>query len=513
MKETFQNRYKIIKEIGRGAMGTVFLARDIVLETDCALKIIPCSGNETEFQRFQREVLSTRRVASRFVVKTFECGIADGLFYLVSEYVDGGNLRDYLEHHSLSLATKLKIFTEIAQGLKDLHDSGVIHRDIKLSNILFDTLNQIPKIGDLGISKFGEAGLTTKGEFIGSATHMAPELWQGETATEKSDIYALGILGYELFAEKLPFSKKELFSIIDTHKRGVFPDLSEISQIRVPQDLNRVVKDCLVKEPVLRPTAGQLVLRLSCIRFGDDDIQEKSSLNNRPDNSSTLFVKGQVRASATAETLTRTLEEQTNRFLLTLTTSVLGVLMLLIATSGLPALVQLSVPLMLDKAPFITSLVTFLVIGISFFMAFVFDNKALAVFLLVSVMTIGTPMLVQSFQAQVFADEHGTYLVSLESLSRNLYFQSLSQFSPYDSTGKLNPAPIILILCVSLFMTYLTKSLGSGLGFLLSMLLFVACITFAWSFISSLLVASLLFMVGFLAILRLNVCLNTLRST
>ncbi|MCS6894063.1 MAG: serine/threonine protein kinase [Deltaproteobacteria bacterium] len=273
LNQIFAERYKIQDLLGAGAIGRVFLAKDLILNCDVALKLIYPNNQEIDIQRFQQEVLLARKVSSKYIVKNFECGIHKNILYLANEYVKGKSLKDYIvTSDDLSAREKVEIFRCIVEGLKALHDENIIHRDLKLANIMFDPDERIPKIGDLGIAKGADNKITKIGDFIGSPTHIAPEIWRGEEATIKSDIYSLGITAYEFFAKDLPFATTDLFALVHSHLHEKPRRLSDLTSEFIPQEFDLLIDDCMLKEPSLRPSCGQILLRLHNIQFTTNEL-------------------------------------------------------------------------------------------------------------------------------------------------------------------------------------------------------------------------------------------------
>jgi serine/threonine protein kinase len=206
------DRYQILEKIGEGGMATVYKAHDTRLERDVALKLIRRSAFPPEMldnilARFEREAKSLARLSHPNIVTVHDYGEHDGAPYLVLEYCPGGDLRQRLHGKPLDWREALPLILPIARALKAAHGAGVIHRDVKPSNIMF-TKDGEPKLSDFGIAKILEtneaATLTGTGVGIGTPGYMAPEQWTGETSP-KSDQYGLGVVLYELLTGRKPY--------------------------------------------------------------------------------------------------------------------------------------------------------------------------------------------------------------------------------------------------------------------------------------------------------------------
>ncbi len=199
------DRYQILEKLGEGGMATVYKARDTRLERDVALKLIRRSAFPPEMlnnilARFEREAKSLARLSHPNIVTVYDYGEHDGAPYLVLEYCPGGDLRQRLHGKPMEWREAIQLVLPVARALRAAHQAGVIHRDVKPSNIMFTGEGE-PKLSDFGIAKILEANeaatLTGTGVGVGTPGYMAPEQWTGETSPQ-SDQYGLGIVLYEL---------------------------------------------------------------------------------------------------------------------------------------------------------------------------------------------------------------------------------------------------------------------------------------------------------------------------
>ncbi len=205
-------RYQILERLGEGGMATVYRARDTRLEREVAVKLIRRSAFPAEMldrilARFEREAKSLARLTHPGIVRVYDCGEHDGAPYLVLELCGGGDLRQRLQGKPIDWREAIQLILPIARALRFSHQQGVIHRDVKPSNIIFNSSGE-PMLSDFGIAKILEyddaATLTGTGVGIGTPGYMAPEQWMGETSPQ-SDQYGLGVVLYELLTGRKPY--------------------------------------------------------------------------------------------------------------------------------------------------------------------------------------------------------------------------------------------------------------------------------------------------------------------
>ncbi len=208
------SQLEILEVLGRGGMGVVYKARQPRLDRFVALKILPSSLAATPgfAERFEREARALARLSHPNIVAVYDFGQADGLFYLLMEYVDGSNLRQLIEARAIAPAQALAIVPKICEALQFAHDEGILHRDIKPENILIDRKGRV-KIADFGLAKLsGEAvpdvTLTHPGMVMGTPRYMAPEqVENAKTVDHRADIYSLGVVFYEMLTGELPIGR------------------------------------------------------------------------------------------------------------------------------------------------------------------------------------------------------------------------------------------------------------------------------------------------------------------
>ena len=256
--------YDIEGEIGRGGMSVVFRARDQRLNRRVAIKVLPpeLAYDPAIRTRFTREAQTSAQLAHAHIVPIFDVGDRDGIAYLVMSLVAGGNLADLLARQPRQPVEEVRrLLAEVADALAYAHLRGVIHRDIKPDNILLDGETGRALVTDFGIARAIEAGtrLTLTGIAVGTPTYMSPEQAVGEREVDgRSDIYSLGVLGYQMLTGRVPFTAGTSMALLMKHM-GEPP--TPIAQLRseTPQALREVIERALMKAPEDRwPTAQSM---------------------------------------------------------------------------------------------------------------------------------------------------------------------------------------------------------------------------------------------------------------
>lgn len=288
------DEYQIERELGRGGMAAVFLARDIALQRRVAIKVmLPDLVNVHGVQdRFVIEARTAAHLDHPGIVAVYSVKQRAGLLYIVMKYIEGHTLEAVLRSQGQidPIATAL-IASRVAEALHFAHGEGVIHRDVKPSNIMIDTRGR-PVVTDFGIARVMTAqSITVAGSMLGTPTHMSPEQCRGQAATAASDQYALGVTIYEMLTGRAPFTGS-LFELITAHREQTPPPLSEFVA-GVEPALEQTVMRMLAKDPAQRwGSMGDVVQRLAShttMHRGDENLR------------ATLVMSGTGSSTATPE--------------------------------------------------------------------------------------------------------------------------------------------------------------------------------------------------------------------
>lgn len=260
---TLADRYRIVSLLGKGGMGEVFRAEDIRLNQTVALKFLPVAMAEDDGarDRFHQEVRLAREISHPNVCRVFDIGEADGRLFLTMEYVDGEDLASLLRRIGQFPQSKaLDIARQMCAGLAAAHDHGVLHRDLKPGNVMLDGRGRV-RITDFGLAAIAE-NLSADEASAGTPAYMAPEQLAGVEVTERSDIYSLGLVLYEIFTGKKAFEAATLPELIRLRERSSPSSISALVKDIDPL-VERVILRCLERDPAKRPsTALQIAAAL-----------------------------------------------------------------------------------------------------------------------------------------------------------------------------------------------------------------------------------------------------------
>jgi len=262
-------KWVIYKELGRGGMGRVYLAQEEIGGRQAALKVLAAElAQEGGFlQRFQREIETLAQLDHPHIVRFYESGFENGLYFYAMEYVDGQSLEDVLVREGrLPWKEVLDIALQVCPALKHVHDHGIIHRDLKPANILRNSTGVV-KLTDFGIAKvFAQGHLTATGGVVGTAEYLSPEQAAGKPVTKRSDLYSFGAVLYTLLTGRPPFVGETFIDLLHKHRYAQFDPPRQIIP-ELPYEMDEVVCQLLKKDPAERPP-DCLVLgrRLDAIR-------------------------------------------------------------------------------------------------------------------------------------------------------------------------------------------------------------------------------------------------------
>jgi serine/threonine-protein kinase len=259
LSEEAKQRYELVQELGRGAMGIVYRAHDSELDEMVALKILPDNliRNAEAVRRFKQEARSARRLAHPNIVRIHDIGEEMGRKYISMEFVEGSDLKQKLRQcgRKLPFETTLRYARQICEAMAYAHTIGIVHRDIKPANLMLTKDDQI-KVTDFGIAKMVDASQTPDstmaGAIIGTPLYMSPEQVKGTGVDHRADIYSMGIVFYEMAGGKPPFTEGDL------SYQHLFVEPKPLKN--VPENFAEIVMKCLAKDPGERWQSAEEVL-------------------------------------------------------------------------------------------------------------------------------------------------------------------------------------------------------------------------------------------------------------
>jgi predicted Ser/Thr protein kinase len=276
--------YEILSAIGAGGMGEVYRARDRRLDRTIAIKVLApnLSGHSEHRQRFEREARTVAALSHPHICPVYDMGAHDGLDYLVMEYLEGENLAARVARAPLPIDEALRYAIQIADALDQAHRHGVVHRDLKPGNIMLTKAGA--KLLDFGLAKVYESRegapgsltaaptattpLTGQGLIVGTLQYMAPEQLEGRDADARADIFAFGLVLYEMIAGKRAFEARSQAAVISSIMTSDVPPLASLNSA-VPPALDHVVTTCIAKDPDARwQTVSDVLLQLKWIAGG-----------------------------------------------------------------------------------------------------------------------------------------------------------------------------------------------------------------------------------------------------
>ncbi len=267
----FAGRYQVIEELGRGGMGKVYKALDTELNEKIALKLLrpEVSADEEAIERFRNELKMARQISHKNVCRMYHLTKEEGNYYLTMEYVPGEDLKRLIRKvGQMPVGRAISIAKQIGEGLSEAHNLGIVHRDLKPQNIMVDEGGNV-RIMDFGIARsLLTKGLTAAGMMVGTPEYMSPEQVEGKPVDQRSDIYSLGIILYEMVTGHVPFEGDTPFAVGVKHKSELPRDPRELNP-QVPADFSALVLRCLAKEKEKRyQNVSELLTELSRIEAG-----------------------------------------------------------------------------------------------------------------------------------------------------------------------------------------------------------------------------------------------------
>lgn len=254
--KVIKERFEFIEELGKGGIGTVILARDRTLDKEVAIKILNANLSDEESIRFQQEGILSGRLRHENIVAVLDFGVTDtNIPYLIMERLTGVSLAHMLrEEGALDTMFSIQVFQQICRGMRSSHNQGVVHRDLKPANVIMvpnEDQSFSAKIVDFGLARLSERDerLTAPGSAIGSPLYMSPEQGQGLPGDERSDIYSMGCLMYEVLTGSVPFSGDTAVMTLMMHQSVTPEKLQVRAQQPFPPKLEHIVANCLKKLP------------------------------------------------------------------------------------------------------------------------------------------------------------------------------------------------------------------------------------------------------------------------
>ena len=284
MAKVIAGRYELVKCIGHGGMADVYLALDLILDRQVAIKILKPDSNadKVALERFAREAQASTQLSHPNIVDIYDVGDDDNIHYIVMEYVKGHTLKQLIKKRGpLPTRETIWIMKQLTSALMEAHKNGLIHRDIKSQNILIKDDGTV-KLADFGIAILNNAiQLTSKDSVLGSVHYLAPELVKGEKSSMKSDIYSLGIVMYELLRGDVPFKGDNPAQIALKHMKQEIPNVREYNP-QIPQSVANIITKACAKDPKDRYDNAAFMLKdLNVCLYNDHLNDEAVHFENR----------------------------------------------------------------------------------------------------------------------------------------------------------------------------------------------------------------------------------------
>lgn len=241
-------RYELLDRLGKGGIGVVYRARDTRLDRPVAVKMLlgDLEGDNETRERFLREARAAGELSHRNIIRIYDFGEEGGRAFIVMELLEGASLNDFLKTHpDLSLDRKLQIMIGVCEGLTFSHSRSIIHRDIKPAN-LFITKDDQVKVLDFGLARIASSKLT-RGLVFGTPDYMSPEQVRGKVVDERSDIFSLGAVFYQVLSARKPFAAKALPEVM---RKVLIEEPPPLTHAEAPPSLARIVVRALQKDPL-----------------------------------------------------------------------------------------------------------------------------------------------------------------------------------------------------------------------------------------------------------------------
>jgi serine/threonine-protein kinase len=290
LQEVLGNQYELERELGRGGMGVVFLARDLKLERLVAIKALPfhLADDERVRERFLREARTAARLSHPNIVPIHRADEIQGRVFFVMGFVDGESLAQRISARGpLAPAEVIPLLCDVAAALHEAHRLGIVHRDVKPENILIDRRTDRAMVTDFGIARVAEAApLTATGLLLGTVQYMSPEHVVGEEVDARSDVYSLGVVAFHALTARFPFQSESVSAVLVAHVTKAPPRIRDVEP-SIPAPLAEIVDRCLAKDPAQRFQSAEAVaaalsgLPGSAVRAGARGERREELLSDR----------------------------------------------------------------------------------------------------------------------------------------------------------------------------------------------------------------------------------------
>ena len=276
MSDVFQpeqvvgGRYRVVRKLGGGGMADVYLCEDLTLGRHVAVKVLlqRYLNDPTFVERFRREAKAAAGLNQQNLVAIYDWGELDGTYYIVMEYVEGETLKDLIRRRGrLSGNESVNVTLQLLAAVDFAHRSGIVHRDIKPQNVMLDRGGTV-KVMDFGIARAGDSGMTEAGSILGTAQYLAPEQAKGHPVDERSDLYSVGVVLYEMLTGTVPFKGDSAVTVALKHVNEVPREPAELVP-GLPYSMNQIVLKAMAKDPADRyQSAAEFARDLRAAREG-----------------------------------------------------------------------------------------------------------------------------------------------------------------------------------------------------------------------------------------------------
>ena len=293
-------QYALEREIGRGGMGIVYLARDLKLERQIAIKTLPphLAADPTVRERFIREARTAARLSHPNIVPIHRADEIGGQVFFVMGYVEGDSLAQHIRtRRRLPASEVVPVLRDVATALAYAHGRGVIHRDVKAENILIEHTTRRALVTEFGIARLAEATpLTATGQVLGTVHYISPEQVSGESVDARSDIYSLGVVGFFALSGRFPFDADLASAVLVAHVTKVPPPLASVSP-DVPGELAAIIDRCLAKDPAARFQSGtELADALSAVESSVARAEQRLPISSNGVTPSPILAETEARS-------------------------------------------------------------------------------------------------------------------------------------------------------------------------------------------------------------------------